>query len=166
MSAGQLARHRSTSSGSKPYARSTTPSDVLEVYPDLDFQPCAATSSSFVFAQGKKILCLQHGSLAVERRFEKHRAPVTLLSVDNVSERGSGRLVASYDADQVAIIWDLLSGDELSRFSSYKPLKVAAWMKNGNVAFGTWTQIGWASRYGLQVFRQRAWGSNYIRTCD
>ena len=142
MSVGQLARHRSTSSGSRPYARSTTPSDVIDVYPELDFQPCAATSSSFIFAQGKKILCLHHGSLAVERRFERHRAQVTLLSVDNVSERGSGRLVASYDSDQVAIIWDLLSGDELSRFSSFQALKVAAWMKNGTVAFGTWIYLG------------------------
>lgn len=137
MSVGQLARHRPTSSGSRSHPRSTTPSDVLDAYPEPEFQPCVATASTFLFAQGKRILCLHHGSLAIERRFEKHRAPVLLLSVDNVSERGQGRLVASYDAEQVAIIWDLSTGDELSRFSSFQPLKVAAWMKNGNVAFGT-----------------------------
>ena len=136
MSAGQAAHHRSTSSGSRPHPRSTTPSNVVNAYPSPESQPCAATTSTFLFAQGKNIVCLRHGSLTVDRRFEKHRAPIQLLSVDNVSERGQGRLVASYDADQVAILWDLLSGDELSRFSSFQPLKVAAWMKNGNVAFG------------------------------
>lgn len=59
-----------------------------------------------------------------------------LLSVDNVSERGSGRLVVSYDAGQTAIVWDLFSGDEIARFASYETLKVAAWMRDGNVAFG------------------------------
>ena len=137
MSAGQLARHRSTSSGSRPYPRSTTPSDTLDVHCQPEFQPCAATASTFLFAQGKRILCLHHSSLAIERKFEKHKAPVRLLAIDNVSERGHGRLVASYDADMVTIIWDLFSGDELSRFSSFQPLKVAAWMKNGNIVFGT-----------------------------
>lgn len=59
-----------------------------------------------------------------------------LLSVDNVSERGSGRLVVSYDAGQTAIVWDLFSGDEIARFASYETLKVASWMRDGNVAFG------------------------------
>jgi hypothetical protein len=74
--------------------------------------------------------------LAVERRFERHNDSVILISVDNISERGAGRLVASYDAGQTAIVWDLFTGDELARFASYEPLKVAAWMKNGNVVFG------------------------------
>ncbi|EXL66511.1 hypothetical protein FOPG_17305 [Fusarium oxysporum f. sp. conglutinans race 2 54008] len=29
-----------------------------------------------------------------------------------------------------------MTGDEISRFASYDHLNVAAWMKNGNVAFG------------------------------
>lgn len=61
---------------------------------------------------------------------------MVLLSVDNVSERGSGRLVVSYDAGQTAIVWDLFSGDEIARFASYETLKVAAWMRDGSVAFG------------------------------
>ncbi|KAF6528262.1 hypothetical protein HZS61_008564 [Fusarium oxysporum f. sp. conglutinans] len=44
--------------------------------------------------------------------------------------------VVSYDAGQTAIVWDLMTGDEISRFASYDHLNVAAWMKNGNVAFG------------------------------
>ncbi|EHK45402.1 hypothetical protein TRIATDRAFT_221851 [Trichoderma atroviride IMI 206040] len=35
-----------------------------------------------------------------------------------------------------AIVWDLMTGDEISRFVSYETLTVAAWMRNGNVAFG------------------------------
>ncbi|EEU42466.1 uncharacterized protein NECHADRAFT_93326 [Fusarium vanettenii 77-13-4] len=35
-----------------------------------------------------------------------------------------------------AIVWDLMTGDEIARFASYEHLTVAAWMKNGNVAFG------------------------------
>ena len=62
---------------------------------------------------------------------------MVLLSVDNVSERGAGRLVVSYDTEQTTIVWDLFTGDEIARFASYQPLKVAAWMKNGNIAFGS-----------------------------
>jgi hypothetical protein len=29
-----------------------------------------------------------------------------------------------------------MTGDELARFASYENLTVAAWMRNGNVAFG------------------------------
>lgn len=136
MSTGHVSRHRSTSSGSRPYIRSTTPLDTLDSSASPDFQSCAATASTFIYAHGRTIVCLHHDSLAIDRKFEKHRALVTLLSVDNVSERGAGRLVASYDAEQVAIIWDLFTGNELTRFSSYQHIKVAAWMKNGNVAFG------------------------------
>ena len=137
MSAGQLARQHSSSSGTRPHVRSTTPSNALDApLSDIEFQPCAATASIFVYAQGRSILCLHHDTLAIERRFEKHKAPVVLLSVDNVSERGAGRLVVSYDSEQTTIVWDLFTGDEITRFASYQPLKVASWMKNGNVAFG------------------------------
>lgn len=58
------------------------------------------------------------------------------IAVDNVSERGNGRLVVSYDASLTTIVWDLLTGDEVARFASYEEIKVAAWMRNGNIAFG------------------------------
>ena len=141
MSAGQLARPRSVSSGTRSLARPTTPAatpgfDAPCEDDKLGFQPCAATASIFLYASGKSILCLHHDTLAVERRFERHKAPVTLLCVDNVSERGAGRLVVSYDAEQTTIVWDLFTGEEITRFASYQPMKVAAWMKNGNIAFG------------------------------
>ena len=152
MSAGHVSRHRSTSSGSRPYIRPTTPLDTLDSSASLDFLPSAATASTFLYAHGKNIVCLHHDSLAIDRKFERHKAPVTLLSVDNVSERGPGRLVASYDAEQVAIIWDLFTGNELTRFSSYQQIKVAAWMKNGNVAFGSCQSI---FKVGLQLTMHR-----------
>ncbi|MCJ1400737.1 hypothetical protein MMC11_003945 [Xylographa trunciseda] len=136
MSAGQLARHRSSSAGTRPVVRSNTPVNPQGDSVEAAFQACAATASIFLFAQGHRVLCLHHDTLAIERKFERHKEPVVLLSVDNVSERGSGRLVVSYDAGQTAIVWDLFTGDEIARFASYEPLKVAAWMKDGNVAFG------------------------------
>jgi WD40 repeat protein len=89
-----------------------------------------------LFAQGSTIVCLHHDTLAVERRFTKHKERVELVAVDNVSERGAGRLVFSYDSDETALVWDLFSGEEIARFSTFQKLKVAAWQKNGNVAFG------------------------------
>ncbi|KAL9107389.1 MAG: hypothetical protein Q9227_007673 [Pyrenula ochraceoflavens] len=126
MSASQLARHRSLSSHSKPVPRP----------PDASFEPCAATASLFVYAQGPTVVCLHHDTLAVERRFQKHAENIQLISVDNVSERGAGRLVVSYDVGMTAIVWDLFTGHEIARFVSFEHIKVAAWMRNGNVAFG------------------------------
>lgn len=82
------------------------------------------------------MLCLHHDTLAVERRFEKHTKDIQLITADNVSETGAGRLVVTYDVGQTAIVWDLLTGEQLSRFVSYESLKVAHWMRNGNIAFG------------------------------
>lgn len=82
------------------------------------------------------ILCLHHDTLALERRFENHQQDIAFISVDNVSERGQGRLVVSYDIGQTAIVWDLFTGTEIARFASFAPLRVAAWMRDGNVAFG------------------------------
>ncbi|KAL5612093.1 uncharacterized protein BROUX77_002249 [Berkeleyomyces rouxiae] len=104
--------------------------------PIKDFEPCAATSSMFLYAQGSTIICCRHQSLAIERRFTRHSEAVQLLAVDNISQQGSGRLVASYDAGQTAIVWDLATGEEIARFASYDHLTTAAWMKNGNIAFG------------------------------
>lgn len=61
--------------------------------------------------------------------------------MDTTSERGAGRLVVSYDAGSTAIVWDLLTGDEVARFASYEQIRVATWMRNGNVAFGeSWVE--------------------------
>lgn len=82
------------------------------------------------------MICLHHDTLAIERRFQKHAEDIQLISADNVSERGAGRLVVTYDVGQTAIVWDLFSGEQVSRFASYEPLMVASWMRNGNIAFG------------------------------
>ena len=137
MSTGHLARQRSCSSGTRPSVRSTTPvTRKLDLDLEYQFEPCAATASIFLYTQDSSIVCLHHDTLAIERRFERHRDRVLSLAVDNVSERGAGRLVVSYDASQIAIVWDLFTGDEVARFASYEPIRVAVWMKNGNIAFG------------------------------
>ncbi|KAL6412747.1 hypothetical protein AUP68_03953 [Ilyonectria robusta] len=100
------------------------------------FDPCAATASMFLYAQGSSIVCSHHDTLTIERRFSRHADEVQLLAVDNHSELGGGRFVVSYDSGQTAIVWDLMTGDEVSRFASYEHLTCAAWMRNGNVAFG------------------------------
>ena len=145
MSAGQLARQRSGSStGSRPHhrdiVRPSTPIDTRT--DDIDLEPCAATGSVFIYTQGSAICCLHHDTLKLDRRFEKHTEKVLLIAVDNASERGAGKFVVSYDAGLTAIVWDLNSGNEVARFISYEPLKVAAWMRNGNIAFGKQGFIG------------------------
>lgn len=90
----------------------------------------------FLYAQGSSIVCSHHDTLTIERRFSRHADEVQLLAVDNHSEIGGGRLVVSYDAGQTTIVWDLMTGDEVARFASYDNLTCAAWMRNGNVAFG------------------------------
>lgn len=117
---------------------------------EFAFEPCAATGSFLLYAQRNEILCLHHDTLAVERRFTRHREDVSWISVDTTSERGAGRLVVSYDAGSTAIVWDLLTGDEVARFASYEQIRVATWMRNGNVAFGEFCREGGAaprSRY-------------------
>ncbi|ESZ90748.1 hypothetical protein SBOR_8861 [Sclerotinia borealis F-4128] len=101
-----------------------------------DFEPCAATASMFLYVQGNSVVCAHHDTLKIERRFSRHTEDIQLLAVDNISERGAGRLVVSYDAGQTAIVWDCMTGDEIARFASYENLTVAAWMRNGNIAFG------------------------------
>ncbi|KAK1915803.1 hypothetical protein P3342_003616 [Pyrenophora teres f. teres] len=103
---------------------------------EFAFEPCAATGSYLLYAQRNVILCLHHDTLAVERRFDSHREDVSWISVDTSSERGAGRLVVSYDAGSTAIVWDLFTGAEVARFASYEQIRVATWMRNGNVAFG------------------------------
>jgi WD40 repeat protein len=103
---------------------------------EFAFDPVSATASFLLVAQRNEILCLHHDTLALERRFTRHREDVSWIHADTVSERGGGRLVVSYDAGSTAIVWDLLTGDEVARFASYEQIRVAAWMRNGNVAFG------------------------------
>ncbi|KAJ5433272.1 uncharacterized protein N7458_012428 [Penicillium daleae] len=104
--------------------------------PESRFEPSSSTASLFLYAQGAVILCLHHDTLAVERRFTSHQDNIDFISVDNVSERGAGRLVVSYDVGQTAIVWDIFTGTEIARFASFEHLRVASWMRNGNVAFG------------------------------
>lgn len=131
----------SMSSGhsSKGKGRMATLAEISSSMPaevTRDFDPCAATGSMFLYAQGNSVVCAHHDTLKIERRFSRHTEEIQLLAVDTVSERGSGRLVVSYDVGQTAIVWDCMTGDELARFASYENLTVAAWMRNGNVAFG------------------------------
>ena len=133
MSTGYPPRQRSASSSSRP-VRAQTP--ISTRTKSTEFEPCGATASIFLFAQGSSIICLHHDTLAIDRRFEQHKEKILFLAVDNVSEKGSGRLVASYDSSNTTIVWDLFTGNEKARFQSYDIMRVAAWMKNGNVAFG------------------------------
>ena len=145
MSAGQLARQRSSSAGTRPPLRSATPIDPRVT--DVDFEACAATASYFIYTQGATIVCLHHDSLAIERRFDGgkdgHEEPIVFLCADNVSERGAGRLVVSYDTAKVAIVWDLFTGQQVARFGSYYIIGAAAWMRNGNIAFGETRNVCW-----------------------
>ncbi|KAF2463318.1 uncharacterized protein BDR25DRAFT_113826 [Lindgomyces ingoldianus] len=139
MSTGQLSRQRSNSRSSSVRSDSKLKPPTPSITPGSDefaFEPCAATASFLLYAQRNVILCLHHDTLAIERRFNRHREDVSWLSVDNVSEKGAGRLVVSYDAGSTAIVWDLLTGDEVARFASYEQIRIASWMRNGNVAFG------------------------------
>lgn len=134
MASGTLTRQRSTSN------RLETPQIVLpkgkEPAKEGPFIPTAATASHFLFAQNSTVVVLHHDTLALERRFQSHTDNIEIISVDNVSERNSGRLVVTYDTGKTAIIWDLFSGQQVSRFASFEPLLVAAWMRNGHIAFG------------------------------
>ena len=139
-SGGTLARNRALSlgSGRSSNGRKGSIDAISTPTPPQTraFEPCDATASMFLYAQGTTVVVAHHDTLAIERRFSRHKEEVTILAVDNFSERGAGRLVISYDAGQTAIVWDLMTGDEVTRFASYNSLSVAAWMRNGNVAFG------------------------------
>ncbi|KAI9832262.1 MAG: hypothetical protein M1819_004440 [Sarea resinae] len=141
MSAERLGRHRSVSQGSKTSKNSGSSMPQITVVPEEDefrnlAQPCAATASFLLFAQGPTIVCLHHDTLAIERRFQQHSDDVAFISVDTTSERGAGRLVVSYDVGQTAIFWDIYTGEEMARFASYEQIRAASWMKNGIVALG------------------------------
>lgn len=100
------------------------------------FRPCAATADTFFYTHGKSIVCCHHDTLTIKRLFSRHTDNVLLLAVDNVSERGAGRLVFSYDASQNAIVWDVSTGNEVARFASTSNLTSVAWMRTGAIALG------------------------------
>ncbi|KAI6823097.1 hypothetical protein KC332_g8675 [Hortaea werneckii] len=137
MSVGQHSRHNSSTSKPATTVRSNLPAPTLTPEnTEPAFEPCAATASFLLYSQRNTILVLHHDTLAIERRFESHREDVQWIYVDNVSERGSGRLAVSYDIGNTVIVWDILTGIEVARFSSYEHLRTASFMRNGNIAFG------------------------------
>lgn len=143
MSSAHLTRNRSVTSSTRSRgmvaaAAANNSQDFGMVASPLMryFEPCAATAGMFLYAQGNSVVCCHHDTLTIERRFSRHSDEIQLLAVDSQSERGAGRLVVSYDAGQTAIVWDIMSGEEVARFASYEHLTTAAWMRNGNVAFG------------------------------
>nr|POE72031.1 hypothetical protein CFP56_11907 [Quercus suber] len=138
MSSGQLPRHRSRSSASKHSSapHHTPPPIALTPDNDAELAPCAATASFFLYSQRNQVLVLHHDTLAIERRFDLHHEDVLWIAVDNTSERGMGRLAVSYDKGNTAIVWDILTGGEVARFSAYEKMLVASFMRNGNIAFG------------------------------
>ncbi|KAI2632107.1 hypothetical protein GGR54DRAFT_18166 [Hypoxylon sp. NC1633] len=137
-----MPRHRnaSASSAGRSSRKGKVPAEPREFTSPTTlvryFDPTAATASMLLYGQGSSVVVAHHDSLTIERRFSRHSAEITLLAVDTQSEIGAGRLVMSYDVDMTAIVWDLMTGDEVARFASYETLTCAAWMRNGNVAFG------------------------------
>ncbi|KAI1339917.1 hypothetical protein F5Y15DRAFT_58776 [Xylariaceae sp. FL0016] len=127
-SAGRSSRKGKATPEQKDF---TSPTSLMRY-----FEPTSATASMLLYGQGNSVVVAHHDSLTIERRFSRHSAEVQLLAVDTQSETGAGRLVVSYDVDMTAIVWDLMTGDEVARFASYENLTCAAWMRNGNVAFG------------------------------
>lgn len=140
MSSGQLARDRSLSLGSGHSADvgldSMVQFSMLSMNRIRDFEPCAATASMFLYAQGNSVVCAHHDTLTIERRFLQHTEEIALLAVDTISDKGNGRLVVSYDVGQTCIVWDLMTGVTIQKFSSFSDLTAAAWMRNGNACFG------------------------------
>ena len=170
MSSGGLSRQRSQSSRSKSSVdrvstgiRPTPPPNTFTPENrDGTFEPCAATASFLLYAQRNRILVLHHDTLAIERRFDLHREDVQWIAVDNLSERGSGRLAVSYDAGNTAIVWDILTGGEIARFSAYEQIKVAAFMRNGNIAFGEFRKPATLMRASDNPCRERSGQHNTV----
>lgn len=100
---------------------------------NLDFVPCAATFSILLYAQGSSVICVRHDTLHIERLFERHTEKITLLAVPTVDRDD---LVVTYDEQNKAIVWDWTTGDERASFVSYERISAAAWIDNGNIAFG------------------------------
>ena len=141
MSATGSLHHNSHLHQSRTNNSSSPPNLALNAKPhseqyDQSFQPCAATAAFFLYAQNNIILLLHHDTLAIERKIDLHEAPVSIIVADNLSERGAGRTIVSYDVSQNAYIWDVFTGQEIARFASYEQVLAAKFMRNGNIAFG------------------------------
>lgn len=100
------------------------------------FQPSAATSAFFLYATGPHVVCCRHDTLVIERVFSHHQERISLLAVDSEDEIGGGRRAVSYDDEQLVIVWDIVTGEEVTRFSEIEGLTSTAWMRNGNLIFG------------------------------
>nr|OQO25347.1 hypothetical protein B0A51_09920 [Rachicladosporium sp. CCFEE 5018] len=137
MSVGQRSQSKSSSTKKSLPRRHTPPlSTLTPENSEPHFEPCAATGSFLLYAQRNVILVLHHDTLVIERRFELHREEIRWIAVDNVSERGAGRFAVSFDAGQTTIVWDILTGKEITRFVAYEDINVACFMRNGNIALG------------------------------
>ena len=99
-------------------------------------KPCSASENLVLHAHGSSVHCLRHESLVLERRFERHNHDVTIISVDNSASYTSGSRVVTVDTSRTAIIWDMATGEEISRHCALEDILVATWMKNGNLVFG------------------------------
>lgn len=153
MSSSARNRAPSIKSGMSSRERAETTDYTMSNNPIMRYtEPCAATASMFLYAQGSSVVCCQHDTLTIERRFSSHSEEVQLLAVDNQSDLGRGRSAVSYDAGQTAIVWDLMTGEEKARFVSYEHITCAAWMQNGNVAFGKIIQALFRTLRGRAVW--------------
>lgn len=158
-------RPSQTESGSSSSKRSISvrptppPSTLTPENPEQSFEPCAATGSFLLYAQRNVILVLHHDTLAIERRFERHREDIKWIAVDNVSEQGAGRTAVSYDAGHSTVIWDILTGHEIARFVAYDTINVAHFMRNGNIAFGKKSGSNFGVRIKLTYYEGNAQGT-------
>lgn len=104
--------------------------------PEPGFVATAATQHFLLFAQRNVIVCLRHDTLALEYRFDKHLEDVSWIAVDNASDASPRQLAVSYDAANTAIIWDVHTAEELTRFEAYEPIGCAAFLRDGHIVFG------------------------------
>lgn len=118
------------------------------------FEASAATAAHFLYAQSNLILALHHDTLVVDRRFDGHKDEVLLIVADNISDDGAGRLVFSYDASQTAVIWDLSTGQEITRLAASEAITVAAWTKTGNLALGQFRSMLRCKRPALLIVQK------------
>lgn len=109
------------------------PSSTLKAMESMQpFKPCASTKNYFLYAHGSTIQCLYHDTLEHHLTFQGHQQTINLISVDNAYHKD---LVVSYDAENVAIVWNVQTGAVVTSFVR-EDLTVAAWRPDGNLAFG------------------------------
>lgn len=109
--------------------------DLARRWPDLvPFHPCTATAAFFLLAYKNAVYCLHHDTLTLERKLDTHKADIAIVTAD--IENTDGRLAVSYDNGSNAIIWDLFTGTEISRFATVEFARVISWLRDGHLAFG------------------------------